>query len=341
MPPPRSSRTPAARRPVAWYRPRRRGLHRAGTGCEEAAQPGPASWLRALPLGLVAAVAVVAVGLALTACGTSGARRADGPEPQLLERIEGTARPARSATRPAAPPGEPPGEPTSRERVWRAVDLYSDRRYAEALREFIGVYLDSPLPRLHFNIGRCYERLNQHREALRSYERFLATDPDLTPALRSEAEGSVVRMRQLIAPQLLAPQPSNGEDAMTLLSRMHRATGLYERRRYQPALDEFIAAFLEAPLPRLHLHIARCQDKLGRPAEALRAYERLLRSDPNLSPELRSEALEARERLRQRASSGDRALHRDGRFWGGLLGGMAAVGLAVGLGIGLGTANSR
>ena len=143
------------------------------------------------------------------------------------------ARPARGAARPAAAPGEP----TGRERVWRAVDLYSDKRYAEALQAFIAVYLDSPLPRLHFNIGRCYERLNQHREALRSYERFLATDPELTPALRSEAEGSIVRMRQLIAPQLL-----DGEDTMTLLSRMHRATGLYERRRYQPALDEFIAA---------------------------------------------------------------------------------------------------
>lgn len=283
--------------------------------------------LRVLPRGLVAAV----LALGLAACGTTGTRRTDA-EPQLLERIEGAARPARSAARPAAAPGEP----TVRERVWRAVDLYSDRRYTEALREFVGVYLDSPLPRLHFNIGRCYERLSQHREALRSYERFLTTDPDLTPALRSEAEGSIVRMRQLIAPQLL-----DGEDAMTLLSRMHRATGLYERRRYQPALDEFIAAFLEAPLPRLHLHIARCQDKLGRPTEALRAYERLLRTDPNLSSELRSEALEARERLRPRAASGGRPLYRDGRFWGGLLGGVAAVGLAVGLGVGLGTSDSR
>jgi tetratricopeptide (TPR) repeat protein len=120
---------------------------------------------------------------------------------------------------------------------------------------------------------------------------------------------------------------------------MHRATGLYERRRYQLALDEFIAAFLEAPLPRLHLHIARCQDKLGRPAEALRAYERLLRSDPNLSPELRSEAFEARERLRQRAS--EKPLYRNGRFWAGLLGGMAAVGLAVGLGVGLGASSDN
>jgi hypothetical protein len=89
--------------------------------------------------GLVAAV------LALTACGSNGARRADaGPEPQLLERIEGTARPARGPTRPAASPGEP----TPHERVWRAVDLYSNKRYPEALREFIGVYLDCRIYRM-------------------------------------------------------------------------------------------------------------------------------------------------------------------------------------------------
>lgn len=289
-----------------------------------------------MPGRVVAALAMVlSLGLSvgLSGCGTpSGARRE--ADPQLLERIEGTTRPARGATRPAPP--STPGEPTGRDRVWKAVDLYADKRYAEALREFIGVYLDSPLPRLQFNIGRCHERLSQHREALRSYERFLATDPGLTAALRTEVEASIARMRQLIAPQRL----EGGDDSVSLLARMHRATGLYERRRYQPALDEFIAVFLEAPLPRLHLHIARCQDKLGRSAEALRAYERLLRTDPNLSPELRSEAVEARERLRQRASrlgGPGGPIYKDGRFWAGLLGGLAAVGLGVGLGVGLTT----
>lgn len=84
----------------------------------------------------------------------------------------------------AAPPTPEPAaaEKTNadkaRETFMWAQKLYKQARYAEAATKFEEAFVYRPHPVIQFNIGRCYEQLNDLPRAMRSYKDYLRLMPD-------------------------------------------------------------------------------------------------------------------------------------------------------------------
>jgi tetratricopeptide (TPR) repeat protein len=88
--------------------------------------------------------------------------------------------------------------------------------------------------------------------------------------------------------------------AQTLL---REGTRLYRKGQYQEALEKFTGAYALFPSPKLHFNIAQAHRELGRPVEALVAFEKFL-DDPAGSPrpvtdEARQSAADLRAQLGQ------------------------------------------
>src|SRR5215467_8376872 len=73
---------------------------------------------------------------------------------------------------------------------------YGAGRYKESIREFLEAYRLSPRTELLYNIGRCYERLDDPGRASDAYARYLAQRPDA--AERDEIE----RVMHALAPRV-------------------------------------------------------------------------------------------------------------------------------------------
>lgn len=63
-----------------------------------------------------------------------------------------------------------------------ATQLFKDERYEESLQHWLRAYELAPLPRLHYNIAKCYQKLNRPKDELRHMELFSASDPDRSTA---------------------------------------------------------------------------------------------------------------------------------------------------------------
>lgn len=66
----------------------------------------------------------------------------------------------------------------AKELFQRAQKLYKQARYAEAIEKFEEAYAARPHPVIYFNIGKCYEQLNETPKALRAYRDYLRLMPD-------------------------------------------------------------------------------------------------------------------------------------------------------------------
>lgn len=100
----------------------------------------------------------------------------------------------------------------------RAIALYQEQRFEEAIAEFQAAYALRQWPRLLFNIGQAHMRLGHAREALGYYEQYLRVQPDPPPEAKEELERAMAQARALLEPprppkpappppQLLPPPP--------------------------------------------------------------------------------------------------------------------------------------
>lgn len=92
--------------------------------------------------------------------------------------------PAPAAPPAAAAPADKPPEKTDDDTVaakkyfqW-AQSLYKQARYSEAIAKFEEAYRLKPHPTIFFNIGRCYEQLNDLPRALKNYRDYLRIAPE-------------------------------------------------------------------------------------------------------------------------------------------------------------------
>jgi hypothetical protein len=75
-------------------------------------------------------------------------------------------------------------------RHWKAgQDLYQQKRFIEAAREFEAGYAVAPRPLFLMNIGHAYRRANELVKAKNAYEALLRLQPDLPQ--RAEVEGYI------------------------------------------------------------------------------------------------------------------------------------------------------
>ena len=63
----------------------------------------------------------------------------------------------------------------------KALALYDEGRYEEALAGFQGAYSRRQMPWLLLNIGRTVQRLGRPKEAISYYERYKKADPNIDP----------------------------------------------------------------------------------------------------------------------------------------------------------------
>lgn len=63
-----------------------------------------------------------------------------------------------------------------------ATQLFKEERFEESLQHWLRAYELAPLPRLHNNIAKCYQKLGRPRDELKHLELFRATDPDRSQA---------------------------------------------------------------------------------------------------------------------------------------------------------------
>ena len=63
----------------------------------------------------------------------------------------------------------------------KALALYDEGRYEEALAGFQGAYARRQMPWLLLNIGRTVQRLGRPKEAIGYYERYKKADPNIDP----------------------------------------------------------------------------------------------------------------------------------------------------------------
>jgi tetratricopeptide (TPR) repeat protein len=87
----------------------------------------------------------------------------------------------------------------------RGSELYEQSRYEEAIQSFEKANAARPRPAFDYNIARCYDRLGKWPEAVRFYERYLAS-----PGTANDPGAATVRTRaaQLRARLSAPPKPA-------------------------------------------------------------------------------------------------------------------------------------
>jgi tetratricopeptide (TPR) repeat protein len=81
---------------------------------------------------------------------------------------------------------------------------FAAQHFDKALALFRDSYQLAPYPDLLFNIARCYEAMNQYRDALDSYDRYLVVNPGDEEARRRANE----MRRKVLEEPLPLPEPS-------------------------------------------------------------------------------------------------------------------------------------
>lgn len=92
----------------------------------------------------------------------------------------------------AGPPGGDPVLAEAKGHVEAAKKAFVARKFNVALQEFQAAQRLKPAPGLWFNIGKCYEKLNEPPSALRAFRTYLNEAP--TTSDRKEVEKAIGRM---------------------------------------------------------------------------------------------------------------------------------------------------
>lgn len=196
----------------------------------------------------------------------------------------------------------------------RALRLYGEEQYAEAVVEFENAYEIKPLPRLLFNIAQCHRHQGSFPEALRYYELFQQKDPNLSPALRAEVAGYIKQLKGLLGPKQRILDPGERQAAPP-----PRATPKAPPK--DPPQDPRPAPPAPAPAP------AAPAAPSPPPAPAAAVTAPAAPAAPAPAP--------ASVDLRRTEGPRKTPVYKKGWFWGVLVG-VAVVGAGLGVGLGLG-----
>lgn len=100
-----------------------------------------------------------------------------------------------------------------REHHDKAIKLYTDGYYEEALTEFQAAYEARKLPLLLINIGRTMQKLGRPKEAIAYYERFQAAESKPDPDVQKRVQKYLIEAKALLGPD--GSDPSEGKPAAT------------------------------------------------------------------------------------------------------------------------------
>jgi tetratricopeptide (TPR) repeat protein len=103
----------------------------------------------------------------------------------------------------AGPAAAVDDEAEGRRRFKRGQDLYGEKRFLEAAREFEAGYASAPRPLFLLNIGHSYRQAGDFPKAKKAYELLLRLEPDLPQ--RAEVESFIKTINDALA----AGEPSD------------------------------------------------------------------------------------------------------------------------------------
>lgn len=173
-------------------------------------------------------------------------------------------------------------------RLYRAASEAAARNeFTAAARLFGEAYERAPSLEMAFNTFRMCERSAAVADAERWYERVLAHAPPA--ALRADLDQRMVALRGFARRRqedIARPPPGAEQLVREAAEFFARGVQLYQRRRYQPALEAFEAALrysLESrrEVAELYFNLAVTHEHLGHRAEAAAAFREYLTRRPD------------------------------------------------------------
>jgi len=97
-----------------------------------------------------------------------------------------------------------------------------------------------------------------------------------------------------------APAAPPAQDKAKAKSLLGEGTSLYEKGDYTGALDKFHAAYAAYSSPKIWFNIGQANRDLGRPVEALDAFQKFLDGAPDAAPEDKADAQASVAELQKR-----------------------------------------
>ena len=192
------------------------------------------------------------------------------------------------------------GTSTEAARLYReGGEAAARNEFTTAARLFGEAYERAPSLEMAFNAFRMCERSAAVADAERWHERVIAHGP--SAALRADLDQRMAALRDFARRRqddIARPPPGADQLVREAAEFFARGVQLYQRRRYQPALEAFEAALRFSQESRrevaeLYFNLAVTHEHLGHRAEAAAAFREFLSRRPD-APD--REGIEARVR---------------------------------------------
>jgi tetratricopeptide (TPR) repeat protein len=168
----------------------------------------------------------------------------------------------------------PPLDPTNEaiKAFKEAKGFYRSGKYLEALESFQKAYKLKATPAILYNIARCYEKLSQLKDAIKTYEDYARLTSD--PRDKAEAFDKVEGLKRKIAEDDNSP-------AAKYRANISNGKAAYKKGDYESAISAFKEAYdIKASSGALY-NIAKSYERMGRFEEALEYLQQYLQEDPN------------------------------------------------------------
>lgn len=165
----------------------------------------------------------------------------------------------------------------------RGVTAYEAGRLDEAARLLREADAIVHSPELSFNLARVYERMGEAAEAIRWFQRYLR-EARPAPEERADIERRIQAMRELERrqrEQVMTVPPTDDEMTQEARTFFERGVAMFRRRRYEAALQAFVAAYNFARLPEVIYNLAVASERTGRVQDAIDYYREYLRARPD------------------------------------------------------------
>jgi hypothetical protein len=95
--------------------------------------------------------------------------------------------------------------PTAKSEYQRGAGLYKTRHFAAAAQAFASAYAKYPSTRLLYDLGQTYRKQGQLQQALQSYEQYLATERQISPAMQMGVRSYVGQLRAALGKPVSGP----------------------------------------------------------------------------------------------------------------------------------------
>lgn len=252
-----------------------------------------------------AGLALVCAGLLATGSACSGRRAGPTVAPTAGPSAAATAAPTASAS--AAPSAGASASLSSADAtrlMSEANTAYSHNDFSAAARAWRQVYDAQPSPELALNLGRVYERMGEATEAMRFFERFLAS-ANVEPAVRTDVERRLASARALEQRRrdgIAQPPATSAQLNEEGLTWFRRGNALFGRRDYRGALAAFeqAAQYLQNNSPELYLNLGMTHERLGHSDQAIEFLREYVNARRSQDPEAVADIERHIQQLEQR-----------------------------------------